>query len=76
MDPTLYDEVRAMRESLNTYHTEVVQRLTALEVTLSPLPKIEERVKRLEVWRSFLAGGWASIVFAGGVVLTWITRRH
>lgn len=58
MDPQLYSMLRDMRKELTDNHTEVVQRLTAVETRINEAPtaEIEQRVKSLEGWRNKIAG--------------------
>jgi uncharacterized protein (DUF697 family) len=57
MDTQLFDILRDMRKELTDNHVDVVQRLTRLEVSTSPIESMEKRVKKLENWRSKIAGG-------------------
>lgn len=76
MDPTLYDEIRAMRTEQTDRHLEVVQRLTALEVTLAPMPEIEARVKKLEGWRNMIAGALVVVSAMWTGLVTYIAKSR
>lgn len=57
---TLGDQLDNLSETLSEQHTEIVQRLTALETTVKGLP---ERVSLLETNRGKIAGGLAVLTF-------------
>jgi hypothetical protein len=71
MDPQLFDVLRDMRKELTDNHVDVVQRLSRLEVSTSPIGDLETRVKRLEGWRSKIAGGVIVLNVLAGSALAY-----
>lgn len=72
MDPQLLDTLRGMREDITDHHLEVCQRLTALETTLAPTTDLEKRVRKLEGWRSKIAGGVIVLNVLAGSALAYV----
>ena len=78
MDPQLFDILRDMRNEMTRNHTEVVQRLTAVETRIneSPTAELEDRVRKLEGWKSKASG----VVIAANLMIAsaiaWLGNRH
>lgn len=68
-------ELRALREQQTANHIEVVQRLTAVETQIAPMHPLEERVRKLEGWRSKIAGGLIVTNAIGMAVTAWVSKR-
>ena len=45
-------------------YSEILTRLGRIEGRLDGLSKLSERVSQLEMWQSWLKGGWAAIAAA------------
>jgi len=48
---------------VDTY-TEILRALGRIEGELVEIRKLSERVRKLEMWQSWLKGGWAALVGA------------
>ena len=48
---------------MDTY-TEILRALGRIEGELVEIRKLSERVRKLEMWQSWLKGGWAALVGA------------
>ena len=79
MEANLYTKLDDLTDSIHANHTEVVQRLTALETKLEGLEKLPDRVSALENDRAGVRGGWAVgtvIINALITVVGFLFRRH
>lgn len=75
MDPTLYDEIRAMRSEQTERHIEIVQRLTSLEKAYEPIKDLDDRVKKLEGWRNKIAGALVVISAMWTASVAYFAKR-
>ncbi len=59
---------------MNTY-TEILRALGRIEGELIEIRKLSERVRTLEIWQSWLKGGWAVLVAAYGYLCRFAFGR-
>jgi hypothetical protein len=76
MEQNLYSKLDDLTSTLHDNHTEVVQRLTALETQLKGLP---ERVSSLETDKAARVGAWHVLTLVANFVITlagFLYRKH
>jgi uncharacterized protein (DUF697 family) len=71
-DEMIFTTLRDIRKDLVDNHTDVVQRLTRLEVSTAPIESMEKRVKKLENWRSKIAGGIIAANLLAGTAFAYV----
>ena len=52
------------KETMKNINNEILRTLGRIEGELVEIRKLSERVRRLEIWLSWLRGGWAAVVAA------------
>ena len=60
---------------MNTYD-EILRALGRIEGELVEIRKLSERVARLEVWQSWLKGGWAALTAGYVYVCRGVVGKH
>lgn len=73
---TIVDALTRISDRQTINHTEVVQRLTALETQMAPIVLLPPRVTALESWRGKVTGAFAIVSAIGSAILSWLMRRH
>ena len=74
MSDQILDELRSMRDTMNLNHIEVVQRLTAVETEMKLKAPLEDRVQKLEGWRSKVVGIAIASNMVFAAALAWFKR--